>query len=57
MAYGPEVFLLNLSHGGLQLLKPGRVGPNTGCMLFMFTTGHGRENYIMKPRALTYQLC
>ena len=29
MAYGPKVFLLSLSHGGLQLLKPGRAVPNT----------------------------
>ena len=28
MAYGPKVFLLSLSHGGLQLLKPGRAVPN-----------------------------
>ena len=28
MAYGPEVFLLSLSHEGLQFLKPGRAVPN-----------------------------
>ena len=28
MAYGPKVFLLSLSHEGLQLLKPGRGVPN-----------------------------
>ena len=28
VAYGPKVFLLSLSHGGLQLLKPGRAVPN-----------------------------
>ena len=30
VAYGPKVFLLSLSHGGLQLLKPGRAVPNNG---------------------------
>ena len=29
VAYGPKVSLLSLSHGGLQLLKPGRAVPNT----------------------------
>ena len=28
VAYGPEAFLLSLSHGGLQLLKPGGAVPN-----------------------------
>ena len=28
VAYGPKVFLLSLSHEGLQFLKPGRVVPN-----------------------------
>ena len=28
VAYSPKVFLLSLSHGGLQLLKPGRAVPN-----------------------------
>ena len=28
MAYGPKVFLLSLSHEGLQFLKPGRTVPN-----------------------------
>ena len=29
MTYGPKVFLFSLSHGGLQILKLGRVVPNT----------------------------
>ena len=29
VAYGLEGVLLSLSHGGLQLLKPGRVVPNS----------------------------
>ena len=34
VAYGPKVFLLSLSHRGLQLLKLDRVVPNTVTVLF-----------------------
>ena len=32
VAFGPKVSLLSLSHGGVQLLKPGRVVPNTASL-------------------------
>ena len=35
MAYGPKVFLLSLSHRGLQLLKPGTVVPNNSLLLWV----------------------
>ena len=34
VAHGPKVFLLRLSHEGLQLLKPGRVVPNMGLVFW-----------------------
>ena len=36
VAYGTKVSLLSLSHGGLQLLKPGRAVPNSFLFFFLF---------------------
>ena len=44
VAYGPKVYLLSLSHGGLQLLKPGRVVPNTQWSDSLSTKTSGAAN-------------
>ena len=36
VAYGPKVFLLSLSHGGLQLLKPDRAVPDNKLCVSLF---------------------
>ena len=46
MVYGPKVFLLSLSHGGLQLLKPGRVVPNIQPPEL---PGQGGEQHFFRP--------
>ena len=46
VAYGPKVFLLSLSHGGLQLLKPGRVVPNIQPPEL---PGQGGEQHFFRP--------
>ena len=48
VAYGPKVSLLSLSHGALQLLKPGKVVPNTDLRVPMnglpFSPNESREH-------------
>ena len=54
-AYGPKIFLLSLSHGRLQLLKPGRAVPNTGQGMKLRTVYYKSENTkVLQGYTLSY---